>query len=119
MTNSLTPLLMHSDKRNLIMAIATALISSLFNIALSGDVPFCQLQRFQCLHRDSTKAHLCSPLYYIPFFLTAFVMICGTRVNKALVRDFGKCSASRGCFFHYSLLGMLVKCSNSWEQNEM
>jgi len=31
---------MCSDKCNSIMAIATGLISSLFNVALSGDVPF-------------------------------------------------------------------------------
>jgi len=31
---------MPSDKRNSIMAVATGLISSLFNVASSGDVPF-------------------------------------------------------------------------------
>jgi len=31
------------DKRNSIMAVATGLISSLFNVASSGDVPFRQL----------------------------------------------------------------------------
>jgi len=36
-----------SDKRNSIMAIATGLISSLFNVTSSGDVPFCQLQQLQ------------------------------------------------------------------------
>ena len=34
----------------------------------------------------------------------------------ALVQDLRKCSASRGRFFHYSLLGMLVKCSKSWSK---
>jgi len=62
---------MRSDKRNSIMAIATGLISSLFNVALSGDVPFRQPQQFQCLHHGSTKAFLCSLLYSIPFSLTA------------------------------------------------
>ena len=32
---------MPSDKSNSIMAIATGLISSLFNVALFGDVPIC------------------------------------------------------------------------------
>jgi len=71
---------MPSDKRNSIMAIAKGLISSLFNATLSGDVPFRQLQQLQCLHHGSTKAHLCSPLYSIPFSTTALVTICGTRV---------------------------------------
>ena len=89
---------MPSDKRNSILAIAKGLISSLSSIALSGDVPFCQPQQLQCLHHGSTKAHLCSPLYSIPFSLTAQVMICGTHF-MALVRDLGKCSASRGASY--------------------
>ena len=44
------------DKHNLIMAIATALISSLFNIASSWNVPFRQLQQLQCLHHGSTES---------------------------------------------------------------
>ena len=63
----LTELLMPSNKHNSIMAVATGLISSLFNVTLSGDMPFCQLQQVQCLHHGSTKAHLCSPLSSIPF----------------------------------------------------
>ena len=43
---------MPSDKRNLI---TTKAISSLFNIALSRDVPFHQLQQLQCSHHGSTK----------------------------------------------------------------
>ena len=58
---------MPSDKRNLITAIATGLISSLFNVASSGDVPFRQPKQLQCLHHGSTKAYLCSPLYSIPY----------------------------------------------------
>ena len=53
--------LMPSDKQNLITAKAAGLISSLFNVALSRDVPFCQPQQLQYLHHDSTKANLCSP----------------------------------------------------------
>ena len=48
------------------MAKATGLISSLFNIASSGDVPFCQLQQLQCLHHGSSESYLCSPLSSIP-----------------------------------------------------
>jgi len=54
-TNSLTPLLMPSDKRNSIMAITKGLISSLFNVASSGDVPFRQPQQLQRLHYGSTE----------------------------------------------------------------
>ena len=43
-------------ERNPIMAIATALISLLFNVTLSRDVPFHQLQQLPCLHHGSTKA---------------------------------------------------------------
>ena len=51
---------MPSDKHNSIMAIDF----SLFNIASSSDVYFCQLQQLQYLHHGSTKAHL---------FLTPFL----------------------------------------------
>ena len=62
---------MGSDKRNSTMAIATAtrLISSLINVVLSRDVPFCQPQQLQRLHHGSTKAYR-SPLCSIPFFTT-------------------------------------------------
>ena len=62
MTDQLIPL----DKRNLIMAKATSLIYSLFNVTSSRDMPFCQPQQLKCLHNSSTKAYLCSPLYFIP-----------------------------------------------------
>jgi len=61
----LTDLLMPSDKHNSIMATATGSISSHFNIASSGNVPFCQLQQLQCLHHGSTKAYLV--LLFAPF----------------------------------------------------
>ena len=51
---------MPSDKRNLIMAMTTGLISSLFNVALSGDAPFHQPQQLQCLHHGSTKVSFLS-----------------------------------------------------------
>ena len=60
---------MPSDKRNSIMAIATGLISSLFNVASSQGVPFNQLQQFQCLDQGSNEIYFCSPLYSIPFSL--------------------------------------------------
>jgi len=66
----LTYLLMLSDKHYLILAIDTAFISSLFNVTSSQDVPFLQLQQLWCLHHDSTKTYLSSPLYSIPFSLT-------------------------------------------------
>jgi len=68
---------MPSEKRTSITAVATGLISSLFNIALSGDVPFRQPQQLQCFNHGSTKAYLCFPLHSIPFFLTGYMMICG------------------------------------------
>jgi len=46
---------MPSDKRNSIMDIATGLISSLFNVASSQDVHFCQPQQIQCSHHGFTK----------------------------------------------------------------
>ena len=67
LTPSFPPLLMPSDKCNSTVTMATGLISSLFNVALSGDVP----QQLQCLHHGFTKARLCSPLYSIPFSFTA------------------------------------------------
>jgi len=54
----------------LILATATGLISSLFNVASSQDVPFHQLQQLQCLHHGSNKAYLCSLLCSIPLFTT-------------------------------------------------
>jgi len=68
------------------MAIATGLISSLFDVASSQDVPFCQLQQLQCSHHGFIKNYLCSPLYSIPFSLSVKVMIYGTHI-MALVRD--------------------------------
>ena len=46
------------------------LISSLFNVASSQDVILCQLQQLQCLQHGSTKAYLCSPLFFTPFSTT-------------------------------------------------
>ena len=80
----LTDWLMPSDKRNSIMAIATGLISSLFNVTLSQDVPFCQLQQLQCSHHVFTINYLCSPLYSIPSSISTKVTICGTRIMASV-----------------------------------
>ena len=96
---------MPSDKCNLIMAIATGL--SLFNVASSRDLLFCQLQQLQCLRHGSTKAYLCFLFCSISFSATVRVIICGTHV-MASVRDLDKRNASRGtsyavlCLQHYS-----------------
>ena len=58
--------LMPSDKHNSITAKGMGLISSLFNVTLSRDVPFYQLLQFPCSHHGSTKAYLCSPLFLSP-----------------------------------------------------
>ena len=54
---------MPSDKHSSITAIATALVSSLFNVASSRDMPFRQPQQFQCLHHGFTFVFLCTPLF--------------------------------------------------------
>ena len=50
---------MPSDKCNSIMAKATGLIISLFNVALSVDVPFGILQYIKCTHHGT---YFCPPL---------------------------------------------------------
>jgi len=64
---------------------ATGLISSLFDIASSGDVPFRQPQQLQCLHHGATEAYLCSPLSSIPFSTAALMTICDMHI-MALVQ---------------------------------
>jgi len=58
---------MPSDKRNSITTKAIGLISALFDIAFSQDVPFRQPLQLYCLHHGFTDANLCSPLHSIPF----------------------------------------------------
>ena len=91
----MTDLPMPSDKGNSIMAIATGLISSLFNVVSSRDVPFCQLQLLQCLH------HTCSSTetYIVTLFSISF---------STAAWQFAKCAlwlqqCSQVCFLHYSL----------------
>ena len=98
---------MPSDKRNSIMAIATGLISLLFNIASSRGVTFNQLQQFQCLDHGSNEIYFCSPLYSIPFFLHHL----GDDLQYAR-NGFG------AILRHTSFLEMLAKCSKSWKENE-
>ena len=63
MTDSFPYLFMPSDKRNLIMSIAEGLIFSLLNVALSGNVPFHQLQQLQCLYPELPFVVLCTPFH--------------------------------------------------------
>jgi len=65
---------MPSDKRNSITTKAMGLISSLFNIASSRDVPFRQPLQLQFLHHGSTKAYLCSPFLSPPPHMRQFVV---------------------------------------------
>jgi len=76
---------MPSEKRNSILAKATGLISSLFNIALSQGMSFCQLQQLQCLHHGFAKGYvlLCAPflsplLYGWRFAVCALWLQCET-----------------------------------------
>ena len=46
------------------MWLYTGLISSLFNIASSQDVPFCQPQDVQCMHHGLTFVLLCVPVLF-------------------------------------------------------
>jgi len=71
------------------MTIATRLISSLFNVASSRNVPFRQPQQLQCSHHGFTRKYLCSPLFSIPFSLSVKVTIwlwlrCETMVSAKL-----------------------------------
>jgi len=65
LTDYLIIWLMPSDKR-ISVTVKAGLISSLFNIALFWDVPFCQLQQLKYSRLSSTKAYpfvvVCSPL---------------------------------------------------------
>ena len=46
------------------MVVATGLVSSLFNVASSRDVPFCQPQYIQCMHHGLTFVLLYVPLLF-------------------------------------------------------
>jgi len=61
---------MLSDKRNLIMAIDTTLISSLFNIALPGDMPFLPTAAAPMLASWFYQSSPLLSLYSIPFSFT-------------------------------------------------
>jgi len=76
---------MPSDKHNSITAKAMGLISSLFNVASSRDVPFCQLLQLQCSHHGSTKVLLCFPLpRRWRFAVYTLWLRCETRVSAVL-----------------------------------
>jgi len=72
--HSLTHSLMPSAKHNLAMDVATGLISSLFDVALSRDVPFRQPQDVQCMHHGLIFVLLCVPVLF------AEVSICGSMI---------------------------------------
>ena len=55
---------MPSDKRNLIMAKATDLIFSLFDVTSAGHVPFGILQYLQCILHGLTSVLLCVPFIF-------------------------------------------------------
>ena len=55
---------MPSDKRNSIMAKATGLIFSLFDVALAREVPFGIPQYVQCILHGLTSVLLCVPFIF-------------------------------------------------------
>ena len=78
-----------NNKHNSILAKATGLISLLFNVTSSGDVPFCQLQQLQCLHHGSTGAYLWVPFLYpllrrLQFAVLMLWLRCETKVRAEL-----------------------------------
>ena len=70
-THSLPYWCLQTSVYNLIITITKASISSLFNVASSGDMPFHQPQQLQCLHHGSTKAHFFSfvLLSFLPYHI--------------------------------------------------
>jgi len=104
-TDRLTDWLMPSDKHNLILAKVTGLISSLLNVASSGDVPFCHpSSSIACIMvlLKFTFVLLWTPFLYPLLRRWRFAVLilwlrCETRVSAVLA----------GHFLHYSLLGML------------
>ena len=102
---------MPSDKHNSRMARARDLISSLINVAPSGDVPFHQLQLLQCLHQGAV------PLY--PFDLLFFssqprkVSICG-RHEMASVRHIKINEALLVLCVAYFVMKRVCHCRN-WD----
>jgi len=111
--------LMPSDKHNSITAQAMGLISSLFNVALSRDVPFHQPLQLQYLHHGSTKAYLSSPFLspllhwwqYALALLHGFMEDLVTAVIAEVFNTLSLCSTKcwtamkmkRNCPFAFSL----------------
>jgi len=121
----LTDLLMPSDKRNSIMAIATALISSLLNVASSQDVPFRQPQQLQCLHHGSNKTFLCSP-FLSPlacrwrFAIHILWLRSETRVSEELPRELLMLFLAWNVAQHVRTAGSETKHSNTpWSNNTL
>ena len=92
------------DKHNSIMATATSLISSLFNITLTRDMAFCQLQQlqwfYQSLHLFFFVLHIflhyyaCDDLWYIQYSSQVTSRIHALRGMRA--RE--KLARVQGCF---------------------
>jgi len=93
---------------------AMCLIFSLFNIALSRDVHFYQLQQLQRLHHGFTKAYL-----VLHFFLHCHIGKIHSTWITALLQDLEKWSASRDISYVTLSLECCLKSSKSWKWNEV
>ena len=107
-----TSLLMPSDKRNLIRAMAKGLISSLFQSHFVPRFAFSPTTTAPVLASWYYWIYLCSLLCSSPFSVTTLVMICATYI-MALVWDYGICRASRGASYVILCLEHCPTCSKS------
>ena len=95
------------------MAIATGLITSLFNVALSGDMPFCQPQQLQCFYHGFTFV-----LFLLHSFLPYRVVNDLWYVRYGFGARLEQVQSKQGRFLHYSLLELLAKHLKIWNQNK-
>ena len=102
---------MHSDKRNLVMAYANGLIFHCSTLLHPEICLFTNCSNSNACIMVLPKAYICSPLFSIPFSTTVLVTICCTH-DIALMRDLGKCRASRGVSYAIYCLKCYIKCSN-------
>ena len=90
---------MPSNKRNTIMAKATGLIFSLFNIALAREVPFGTPQYLQCiLHgltsvpfifADSEKCQFGGSMWWLPFITESVcIFVVAILIAEVLFEQF-------------------------------
>ena len=119
LTDWLTIWCLNSDNCNSITVKAIGLTSSLFNVTLSRDMPFCQLQQFRCLHHESTRAYLCSPFHSLLYTtrwwfehhfikdlvatVIAEVFIMLSFCLKGSVKCWKTLKMKRNCLFTFSL----------------